>query len=69
MPCALDFAETAAEDLQRLLDSVPLSRQERALIEIEASCRALANDPPERHFGTFPLHFEVDEVHYYWAGT
>ena len=69
MPCALDFSETAAEDFQRLLDSIPLSRQERALIEIEAVCRTLANNPPSRSFGTFPLTFEVDGVHYYWAGT
>jgi hypothetical protein len=69
MPCALDFSETAVEDLGRLLDSVPPSRHERAINAIEALCRALGDDPPERNFGTFPLHFEVDGVRYYWAGT
>jgi len=64
MPCALDFSETAAEDLQRLLDSIPLSRQERALTEIDAVCRTLADNPPPRSFGTFSLTFEVDGVHY-----
>ncbi len=69
MPCALDFSETAAEDLERLLDSLPPSRHERAINAIETLCRDLANNPPDRNFGTFPLNFEVDGVHYYWAGA
>jgi hypothetical protein len=69
MPCALDFSETAAEDLDRLFESVPASRHQGAIDAIEVRCRALAENPPERSFGTFPLHFQVDGVHYYWAGT
>jgi hypothetical protein len=40
MACELMFSETAVEDLQRIVDSLPLERQERALETVEAQSRS-----------------------------
>jgi hypothetical protein len=72
MPYALAFADTAGEDLERLLDSLPAHRQERALDAIEAACLAFAERPLRRSAGrvpNFPLDFVVDDVHYRWVAT
>jgi hypothetical protein len=72
MPYALAFADTALEDLLRLIDSLPVNRQERAVDAVEALCLAFAQRPLRRSVGrapNFPLHFVVDEVHYDWVAT
>lgn len=73
MPYALKFADTAAEDLGRLVDSLPLRRRARSVDAIEAACLAFAERPIRRSTGGgaphFPLHFTVDDVHYHWVAT
>ncbi len=73
MPYALKFANTAAEDLARLVDSLPLRRRARAVDAIEAACRSFAQHPIRRSAGRdpphFPLHLVIDEVHYNWVAT
>ena len=73
MPYALKFANTAAEDLGRLIDSLPLRRRARAIDAIEAVCGAFAQHPivrsARRDPPHFPLHFVVEDVHYNWVAT
>lgn len=74
MAYAVEFAETAVEDLENLVDSLEKDRRLRAIDEIERVCREFAGAPPlrsirNRKVPTFPIHFAVDDVRYYWAGT
>jgi len=72
MPYALDFSETAVEDLERLIDSLPASRREKAIERIEAACQAFCERPEHSQDPsppTFRLNFEVDGVRYYWTAT
>lgn len=73
MPYALEIADSAAEDLERLVNTLPLHRRDAAIDAIEAACLEVAARPlkPSRRDRPphFPLHFVVDDVHYYWAAT
>lgn len=73
MPYALDFTETAAEDIENLVLDLPESRREQAFDAIEAACVAFADRPQfkKRRYGTpsFTLHFRVGKVAYWWAAT
>ncbi len=73
MAYALAFADTAVEDTERLVDSLPEERRERALDAIEALCLAFAERPLHRSgrwsTPSFPLHFEVAGVRYYWSAA
>jgi hypothetical protein len=73
MPYALSFADTAVEDLERLIESLRPNVREEAIDGVEAACQALANmsPPPAGHLKvpSFPVHFCVGETHYYWGGT
>lgn len=74
MPYDLAFTETAAEDLERLIDSLPRVRQEPAIDAIEQICLAFAAKPLHqkgRHHPvpTFPLQFKIDKVEYHWVAT
>lgn len=73
MPYALDFTDTAAEDIENLVLDLPWSRREKALDAIEASCEAFANRPQfkTRPYGppSFTLKFKVSGVTYWWAAT
>ena len=70
MPYEIEFTDTAVDDIQRLIDSLPTDRRAPALKEIEKECLAFAARPPgTTASGDFPVHFSVDGVRYWWAGT
>jgi hypothetical protein len=74
MAYALAFANTAIEDLNRLVDSLPSSRQDEAVDEIERVVLAFADRPVHRRGRTgsppsFPIHFRASGTLYYWTGT
>lgn len=74
MSYALDFANEAVEDLERLLDSLPLERRDPAVEAVQASLSHFAEHPLERPRPGGPrpfvhLNFRVGEVAYHWAAT
>ncbi len=73
MAYALEFADTAVEDLEHLIDSLPSSRRERAIDAIEAACQAFADAPRHgfargRQDPSFPIDFTIDGVVHRWVG-
>lgn len=74
MPYGLALADTAIEDLGRLLVDIPEQRREPAMVAIEACCVAFGENPDLRPAGnrewpTFPLRFKVEEVVYNWIAA
>lgn len=74
MSYELEFADTALEDLERLVESLRPEIRAEAIDQIEAACRSFIARPPFRahnRFGTptFPIHFEVQGTIYRWVGV
>lgn len=74
MSYALDFADEAVEDLERLLESLPSERRDPAAEAVEAALLRFAASPLDRPRpgSSRPfvnLSFRVAEVNYFWAAT
>jgi len=73
MPYALDFTDTAVDDIERLIDDLPENRREGALNGVEAECTAFAENPlfhrRVHRAPSFPINFRVRGVGYSWAAT
>ena len=74
MPFALGFTDTGADDLLRLIESLPHARQEEALEAVERACLTFAASPQHSPSSSFaPPSFRVDfaagGVRHYWVAT
>ena len=73
MPYAIRFADTAAEDLARLVNTFPVTSREQIIDEVGRQCVAFAQKPkfrPNRFAKpSFSLQFKIDDTYYWWAAT
>jgi hypothetical protein len=74
MSYALDIADEAVEDLEKLLDSLPSARRADAIEGVDVALQKLAANPflaPRRHLGrpTYHFQFTAGGVGYHWGCT
>jgi len=74
MPYALAVTHTAADDLDRLIQSLRPEQRPQALDAINNICTQFGLRPQHRRGSplsppTFPIHFEVAGTRFYWAAT
>ena len=74
MSYKLGITPEAAEDLDRLVVTLPTARRARALDAVHFNLEALAEDPSlavKRHVGrpSFRFKFSVDDVGYWWEAA
>ncbi len=74
MGYAVGFAAEAEEDLEALIDSLPLARQKLALNAVAEALERLAMDPVNaprltHDRPTWVVNFDVDGVFYSWGAT